>query len=88
MGSVADYLEVDGATSARSKPASAICSSTSSFATHEQAAAGLRLAEAHNAGRVGFLVAEPPTAVREPGDSAGGSRADGRSPRACSMSCA
>ena len=45
------------ATSARSKRASAICCSTSSSQRSEQAAAGLAFARAHDAGRVGFLVA-------------------------------
>ena len=55
------------ATSARSKPVSAICSSTSSCARTSEAAAGLRFAAERNAGRVGFLVAERGVPARRAG---------------------
>ena len=63
MGSVADYLEVDG----RYERAVEACLGESLqhvvVASHGHAAAGLRLARERNAGRVGFLIANQ--SVRE-----------------------
>ena len=60
-----------GATSAPSKPASAICCSTSSSNGHEQAAAGLSLVRGGDAGRCGFVVLEPaPDGRRRAGGAA------------------
>ncbi len=59
MGSVADYLEVDR----RYERAVEACLGESLqhvvVASHGHAAAGLRLARERNAGRVGFLIADP-----------------------------
>ncbi len=66
MGSVADYLEVDG----RHERAVEACLGELLqhvvVPGHEQAEAGLRLARAHNTGRVGFLVAGPVVETEAP----------------------
>ncbi len=59
MGSVADYLDVDGHYERAVEAATGELLQHVVVRTHEQAAAGVRLAESHNAGRVGFIVAEP-----------------------------
>jgi chromosome segregation protein len=63
MGSVADYLEVDG----RFEPAVEACLGDLLqhvvVRTHEAAAAGLQFASERNAGRVGFVVATQPPAA-------------------------
>ncbi|MEO7275011.1 MAG: AAA family ATPase, partial [Vicinamibacterales bacterium] len=56
LGSVADYLDVDGH---YERAVEASCGELLQHVvvpTHDQAAAGIRLAESHNAGRVGFVV--------------------------------
>ena len=58
MGSVADYLEVDSRYERAVEACLGDLLQHVVVQTHDQAAAGLRLAEAHNAGRVGFVVAE------------------------------
>jgi chromosome segregation protein len=69
IGSVADYLEVDG----RHERAVEACLGDLLqhvvVRTHEEAAAGLRFASERNAGRVGFLVADSAGAAPPPGPS-------------------
>ncbi len=69
IGSVADYLEVDG----RHERAVEACLGDLLqhvvVRTHEEAAAGLRFASDRNAGRVGFLVAESAGAAPAAGPS-------------------
>jgi chromosome segregation protein len=57
LGSVADYLEVDGHYERAVEALAGEILQHVIVQTHDQAAAGVRLAEAHNAGRVGFVVA-------------------------------
>jgi chromosome segregation protein len=64
MGSVADYLEVDGHDERAVEACLGELLQHVVVSTHEQAQEGLRLAERQNAGRVGFVVAG--AAVPEP----------------------
>jgi chromosome segregation protein len=57
MGSVADYLDVDGRYERAVEACLGDLLQHVVVRTHEDAAAGLRLAGEHSAGRVGFLVA-------------------------------
>jgi chromosome segregation protein len=57
MGSVADYLEVDGRYERAVEAGLGDLLQHVVVRTHEEAAAGLRFAEERNGGRVGFLVA-------------------------------
>ena len=57
LGSVADYLEVDGHYERAVESLAGELLQHVVVQTHDQAVAGVRLAEAHNAGRVGFVVA-------------------------------
>jgi chromosome segregation protein len=73
MGSVADYLEADRHCERAVEAAAGELLQHIVVRTHEQAAAGVRLAESHNVGRVGFIVAEPgspPAAPPETHDAA------------------
>ena len=58
LGSVADYLEVDGHYERAVESCLGELLQHVVVQTHAQAAAGLRMAREHNAGRVGFLVAD------------------------------
>jgi chromosome segregation protein len=58
LGSVADYLDVDGHYERAVEACAGELLQHVVVHTHDQAAAGVRLAEAHNAGRVGFVVAD------------------------------
>jgi chromosome segregation protein len=58
LGSVADYLEVDGQYERAVEACVGEFLQHVVVRTHEQAEAGIRLAEAHHAGRVGFVVAD------------------------------
>jgi chromosome segregation protein len=66
MGSVADYLEVDGRYERAVEACLGDLLQHVVVPTHEEAAAGLRFASERNAGRVGFLVAaNPPLSAAE-----------------------
>ncbi len=58
LGSVADYLEVDGQYERAVEACAGEILQHVVVRTHDQAEAGIRLAEAHHAGRVGFVVAD------------------------------
>jgi chromosome segregation protein len=58
LGSVADYLEVDGQYERAVEACVGEFLQHVVVRTHEQAEAGIRLAEAHHAGRVGFVVSD------------------------------
>jgi chromosome segregation protein len=58
LGSVADYLEVDGRYERAVEACVGDLLQYVVVRTHDQAEAGIRLAEAHHAGRVGFVVAD------------------------------
>ena len=60
MGSVADYLEVDGQYERAVEACAGEILQHVVVETHHRAAAGIRLAEAHHAGRVGFVIAALP----------------------------
>ena len=66
MGSVADYLEVDGGYERAVEACLGELLQHVVVRTHEQAAAGLRFARERNAGRVGFVVAERGSAGAAP----------------------
>jgi chromosome segregation protein len=59
MGSVADYLDVDNGYERAVEACLGDLLQHVVVPSHEQAAAGLQVARAFNAGRVGFLVADP-----------------------------
>ncbi len=84
MGSVADYLEVDGHHERAVEASFGELLQHVVVQSHDQAAAGIRLAESHNAGRVGFVVAGS-------NQRAGSRRSPAKRspvPGACSMSSA
>ena len=60
MGSVADYLDVDGGYERAVEACLGDLLQHVVVPSHEQAAAGLQVARTHNAGRVGFLIAGSP----------------------------
>jgi chromosome segregation protein len=70
MGSVADYLEVDGRYERAVEACLGDLLEHVVVQTHEQAAAGLRFAQARDAGRVGFLVASSAGVSNEPAAAA------------------
>ena len=66
MGSVADYLEVDGRYERAVEACLGDLLEHVVVSTHEEASAGLRFASDRSAGRVGFLIAsDPPFVVAE-----------------------
>ena len=76
MGSVADYLEVDGHHERAVEASFGELLQHVVVRSHDQAAAGIRLAESHNAGRVGFVVAGSSQrgAAGQPGEAIAGAR--------------
>ncbi|HUR81391.1 MAG TPA: hypothetical protein VM733_11530, partial [Thermoanaerobaculia bacterium] len=65
MGSVADYLDVDGQYERAVEACLGELLQHVVVWTHEQAAAGLQFARARDAGRVGFVIAGTPAALPE-----------------------
>jgi chromosome segregation protein len=63
LGSVADYLEVDGRYERAVEACLGDLLQHVVVQTSEQASAGLQFARAHNAGRVGFLIADAPVSI-------------------------